>query len=150
LIQAIQSLLTSRLDGADWIALPGGFAVETGRGIRFPDVILQRRALLAATDQSTATPTLLFEVLSPSTITLDLVVRPREYLTIASLGAYVVVSQFEPRVTVWQRPAAEGRDERPFPSLPVEMEKATDEIAIPSLGIVLTLGDIYRGIREFA
>ena len=80
------------------------------------------------------------EVLSPSSLAVDLHDKPAEYLGLSSLECYIVAAQDEPRVWVWQR-AADGA--RPFPDSAEKHEGIDATIPIRALGIDLPLAEIY-------
>ena len=77
------------------------------------------------------------------TVTLDLVIKPREYLSIVALEAYIAASQEEPRLTVWQR-GADGI----FPSLPVELTDPGDKLQFGALSLSITVGELYSGFAS--
>ncbi len=87
-------------------------------------------------------PVLLVEVLSPSSEERDLSAKPTEYLSLASLQAYIVVSQDEPLCYVWLR-NADGK----FRSEPETFKGRDQIIPVAALGITLPLAEVYRGIE---
>jgi Uma2 family endonuclease len=134
----IKDLVKPHIDAVRWIVLQDR-GVDVGPSIRHPDVVVEP---VGASHKSLSTlvPALIFEVLSPSTTSIDLDVKPAEYLALASLQAYVVASQDEAACLVWLR-AADGR----FPTEPVEFALC-DVIAVPMLGVAISVADIYRDI----
>jgi len=84
-------------------------------------------------------PSVLFEVTSPSTEATDRREKLLAYQSLPSLEHYVIVSQERPALE-WFRRSAEGW-ERLILSAP------EDRIDFPSLGVSLTLGEIYEGIE---
>jgi Uma2 family endonuclease len=136
----IKSLVAQAVDQTVWLVLPDR-GVETERSVRYPDVVVEP---VGANAESLATvePVLAVEVLSPTTTSTDLNVKPSEYLALPSLEAYIVASQSEPACLVWVR----GPD-RTFPSEPVELD-ATGVIEIHALGLRIAVADIYRGIID--
>jgi Uma2 family endonuclease len=66
----------------------------------YPDVLVICRPL-APDDDRVADPTVVVEVLSPTTESHDRIRKWREYQTIASLQHFVVVAQSERRVEVY-------------------------------------------------
>lgn len=133
--------LRSRLAVEDWDVASGEFAVEIGDDIRYPDILVERRAEDGGA-YSTLKPILLVEVLSPSSAGRDLAIKAAEYLGIPSLEAYVVASQDEAIVWVWQRDPMT----REFPIQPVEMAGLDSLIDVSALGVFLPLAEIYRGL----
>lgn len=115
------------------------FGVDTSAGIRCPDIVVDR-AGGAGSDRTATAPVFLAEILSPSTIAVDMVEKPREYGAIASVIAYVVLSADEPRVWVWRR------SETGWPPSPEMIDGMDASVELPALGIRLPLQQIYRGI----
>lgn len=133
--------LSNRLDPDRWLVLAADFAVEVGNNIRYPDVVVDTVAENPKA-MSTATPALAIEVHSPSSAARDMVEKLGEYTSLPSLQAYIVASQDEPLVWVWQRDAVTGA----FPPLPREISGSDGAVVIDALGVTLPLGEIYRGI----
>lgn len=131
------------LDKSAWEAIGPDFAVEIGDDIRYPDVMVIP-AIVNSELLSTSKPVLLVEVLSPTSAGRDMHEKLAEYIGLASLEAYIVASQDEPIVWVWQRETGTHT----FPSQPVEIAGLERAIAIDALGISLPLAEIYRGITD--
>ena len=134
--------LTIAMDDAVWNILSGDLAVTLGNTTRFPDVLVERaggdgKAL------ETSEPVLLVEVLSPSSVARDLNVKVAEYLSLPSLEAYIVASQDEPIVWIWQRSTEGARD---FPKQPVEINGRDQAIALSFFGFSIAMEPLYRGI----
>ena len=133
--------LLNSLDRDMWAIGTADLAVEIGADVRYPDVVVERRTDEGAS-LSTNRPVMLVEVLSPSSSARDLNVKLAEYTSLAPLECYVVASQDEPIVWVWQR----DPDTREFPKLPAELQGRDAKIEIRSLAVTIALADIYRGI----
>ncbi len=133
--------LSLRLDPDRWAICTADFAVEIGDVVRYPDVLVQTTGIDGAA-LSTDKPVLLVEVLSPSSVGTDMTVKLAEYTSLASLEAYIVASQDEAILWVWQRDAAS----KTFPAKPQEISGRGSELNIASLGIALPLAELYRGI----
>ena len=88
---------------------------------------------------------LIVEVLSPSSCERDLDEKPAEYLGLASLDVYIVVSQAEAACLVWAR----GTDGE-FPSEPREFAGAgaVVELSCRAGNLRLPLDAIYRGVLK--
>jgi Uma2 family endonuclease len=82
-------------------------------------------------------------VLSPSTEDGDFTDKLQEYKGIASVQAYLICSQSEPRAWVWQR-----RPDRIWPDHPVELIGREGKIALPALGIELSMASVYLDISD--
>jgi Uma2 family endonuclease len=134
----IKDLVKLQIDPSRWLVLQDR-GVDVGPSIRHPDVVVEPVGG-SPMSLSTLVPALIFEVLSPSTTSIDLDVKPPEYLALASLQAYVVASQDEVACLVWRR-EANGQ----FPAEPVELG-AGDVIAVPPLAVAISVADIYRDI----
>ena len=116
------------------------YGVETVETVRYPDVV----ALAAGSSplqQSTDVPAIIVEVISPSSVRLDLSIKPAEYMSLPSLEAYVALSQHDQAALAWVR----GSD-RLFPASPTEYGVG-GIITVPALGLALALDDIYAGIE---
>ena len=141
LIGSITSALITRLDRALWAVAPCDQAVEIGEDIRYPDVVVER-LLDDGRSQTTEIPVVLVEVLSPSSVGTDMTAKLAEYMSLASLEAYIVFSQDAPLCWVWQR----AGEARAFPLEPFEVRGSDSVIEILGLGVALPLDEIYRGI----
>jgi Uma2 family endonuclease len=141
----IGGLLDQRLDRASWAVTNSDFAVDVDNAsIRFPEVCVIR---LPADSRATSTdaPVVLVEVLSPSSVATDFGAKANEYLSLASLEAYVIASQDTSHVWLWLRVTrADGT--RVFPSDPLVLDSRDDTLAIPAVGFACTVAEIYDGI----
>ena len=136
-------LFGNLLDESQWSILGGNLAVDLGDEIRFPDVMVARNQEDGKV-LSTDAPVVLVEVLSPSSVTTDINTKPPLYMALQTLEVYIVASQSEAKVWVWQRDSA--RADRPFPAKPREFNGFDAVVALTTLGIGIPLKDIYRGI----
>jgi Uma2 family endonuclease len=89
--------------------------------------------------RATVSALLLVEVLSPSTMHIDLHEKLDEYKGLAALGSHVICAQDEARVWVWTR--SDG-----WPDAPEVLEGLGAAVEVPVLGITLPLADIYRNV----
>lgn len=140
LAKRISDLVESQIEAAKWEVLRD-WGIETDKTVRFGDVVLCP-AGTPGNVLATVNPALIVEILSPSSLHNDLDRKPSEYLSLASLQAYIVASQDEAACLAWIR-NVDGR----FPGVPVEYGP-NDLVAIPSLGIALSIADIYSGIID--
>ena len=116
--------------------------VELTGLITYPDVsvICGPLDLVPGTDDTVTNPTLLVEVLSPSTEAYDRGKKFHNYQRIPSLREYLLVSQHETRIEQfvrgdagqWTWRVADGMD-------------AT--LLLPSLGITLELGEVFSQVE---
>jgi Uma2 family endonuclease len=90
--------------------------------------------------QTALNPTVLFEVLSPSTEAYDRGKKAENYRLIPSLKTYVLVCQDRPHVEVFER-VVDG-----FWRLS-EVSGLDSQIELPSLEVTLSLGEIYERVE---
>lgn len=133
-------LLWSRIDRQSWKVAQSDFAVETTRGIRYPDVLVEPLGPAGSGYVSVA-PTFVAEVLSRSSLETDLHEKADEYTALASLRAYAVLAQDEPRLWLWVRDA-DGQ----FPKGGEMIEGLDAVLKLPTLALELSLTDIYQNI----
>lgn len=122
-----------------FVVVAGGLAVAVPDGIRYPDVTVHEGAF-DPTDLVARRPVLVAEVLSPSSLTTDMLHKPAEYGAVPSIGAYLLLAQDGPRAWLWRR----GTDG--FPPMPEEFFGPDAVIALPTLGLELRLADIHAGL----
>jgi Uma2 family endonuclease len=139
IVRRFANAIDRRLDVARWTVLTSDFAVKVGPDtVRYPDVVVDV-ASGALSDLSATAPVLIVEVLSPSSVTNDLGDKAAEYLRLATVTAYVVLSQDEPKAWLWDR------HESGFPA-GAEVITSEGVIRIPTLSIELPLIELYRGL----
>ena len=118
----------------------GDFALQTGEDtLRLADILItpsNRSGKDRRTDEAVA----IIEILSPSTTSEDFGPKQIEYLALTSLQAYLIVAQDKACVWAWIK----GDDG--FPQKPEVIEALDVTIAIPELGLTLTLDAIYRRV----
>jgi Uma2 family endonuclease len=138
IVRRFANAVESRLDATRWTVLTSDFAVKVGPDtVRYPDVVVDV-ADGALNDLSATSPALIAEILSPSSVTNDLGDKATEYLRLASVRAYIVLSQDEPKAWAWVW------SESGFPVGP-EVIMGDGVIRIPALSTELSLTEVYRG-----
>jgi Uma2 family endonuclease len=135
--------LSTRLDLDRWDVGASDFGVEADDWVRFPDLIVEPMDM-ELKGRRAKQPVVLVEVLSPSSKTRELIEKPNEYLTFESLEAYVVASQDEPKVWVWQR----SGEDRQFPDEAIEISELSASLEIQFLGISVPLTELYRAMGQ--
>jgi Uma2 family endonuclease len=133
------ALLSQQIDTTRWITMFER-GVETPTTIRYADVLIES-ATEPGDSLVTATPALIVEVLSPSSMARDLDAKPTEYLGLATLQAYIVASQDEAACLIWLRDA-NGH----FPAVPTELRGGAIMLRVPTLGVAIKLSQVYDGI----
>jgi Uma2 family endonuclease len=132
--------LETRLDLDRFAVLPEFGVSLDSNSIRFPDIVVDVAG--EKPDDKTATaPSLIVEVLSPSSERIDLGDKASEYLRLPSLIAYLVLAQDEMKAWLWTR-GAEG-----FAAGAAVLEGAEAIIRVDALGINLPFSDVYARVR---
>lgn len=90
-------------------------------------------------DRATREPTIVFEVLSPSTMHFDRSEKARRYRAVVSLKQLVFVYQDSVRVESWLR------QEEGWLLEPVVLMRRSASLALPALGASLPLEAVYLG-----
>jgi len=98
-------LLRARLDRKQWVVLTD-FGIDVRPGtVRYADIVVDQYG--AKGDALTAkAPMLVAEVLSPSTMKIDLGDKPADYLQLSSLATYLVFAQDEVKTWAYSRSEA--------------------------------------------
>jgi Uma2 family endonuclease len=120
--------------------LVGEVAVEIGDTIRYPDIMVCERESDGKAQRSQS-PILLIEILSETSLYIDLHDKAAEYTSLPSVGTYAVFSQDSAKAWVWTR-GNEG-----MPAKPEEVFCIEKALEVPSLGLSLPFEDIYRGVE---
>ncbi len=115
--------------------------IEKSRVFTYPDilVICGKPATIDHELDTVTNPTLLVEVLSPSTEAYDRGKKFAHYQTILSLKEYVLVSQDEPRIERYLRKSDETW------SLAVTSDLGK-EVTFQSIGVTLPLAAVYKSV----
>ena len=132
--------LMNRLDRDMFQISAAEFGVRTPHGARFPDVMVDP-AGGPPLEKAAKRPSLLVEVLSPSTEDVDFGEKLEEYQTIDSLQHYMICSQTGRKVWLWTRNSGD------WPADPEIISDQSGIIALSALAIDLPMVAIYRGIR---
>jgi len=105
--------------------------------IRYPDITLAC-GRVEPSDILSSDPRVVFEVLSPSTKSIDFLIKLRDYKTIPTLSAYVILWQNEPRALVHRRSDLGWTEE--------EVTGLDGVIALPEVEVTLPLAETYDGL----
>jgi Uma2 family endonuclease len=108
--------------------------------VRYPDVAVDCGPRDPNATQLGA-PSVVIEVLSPSTRSTDYLRKPRDYGSVESVEVYLIVDPDTVRIDVLRR-TAEGLE------LVEEVDDVTASIALGSTGVALALADIYADATE--
>ncbi|TMJ24627.1 MAG: Uma2 family endonuclease [Alphaproteobacteria bacterium] len=94
------AIVRGQLDPREWSVI-ADFGLDAGpETLRYPDIVIDR-AGGSGGDLTASAPALVIEVLSPSSLRLDLGDKAAEYLRLPSLRAYLVFAQDEPKAWAW-------------------------------------------------
>jgi len=103
--------------------------------VRYPDVQIDCGPTLPR-DVRASRPTVVVEVVSPSSRATDYMAKVRDYGTVPSITTYLIVSQEDRQVTVLRRV-----DD--LLELEVVLEGAEDVVDLPEVGLTLPLAVVY-------
>jgi Uma2 family endonuclease len=140
----LETALKRRIDRTLWAIASADLAVAIGEDIRYPDVIIEA-AGQNGDALTTDRPVLIAEVLSASSMALDLHIKAAEYMSLASLETYIVAAQDEPRLWVWNRSKDAGR---PWPKAPEEVFGKDKSVPIAHFAIEAPMSEIYAALPE--
>jgi Uma2 family endonuclease len=127
-----------RLDRLRFDLVTADFAVEIGENIRYPDLMVSHPETNDA--RHADRPIFLVEILSQSSLYIDLHDKAAEYLSLPTVETYAVLSQQEAKAWVWTR-AKDG-----MPASPEEVFGLDRTLVVPALGLAIPLTDIYLGV----
>lgn len=108
----------------------------------YPDAVVHcdPSEFLAGQFDTLLTPKVLFEILSESTERYDRITKSNHYREVESLQEYVLVSQTEPRIEVYQRlPDGEWSH--------CDIQGLTESLTLESIGIAIPLSEIYSRVE---
>lgn len=137
LIQAnLISALHARLRGGPSRVLGSHVKIAVAGSIRYPDALVVCSPIPRGTTVITD-PVVVFEVLSPSTASVDHIVKNQEYRDTPSIRRYVMLEQDPPGATVFSR---QGNDWVGH----VVAGDAT--LTLPEIGVEVPLAEFYAGV----
>lgn len=133
------SQLRNRLRGKPCRALgPDAGVATVGNAVRYPEAVVTCSPY-DRKDRIVPNPVIVFEVVSPTSVRTDRVVKVREYGAVSSIRRYVIVEPGAMAVTILYRTVADA----------VFMEDAKGEgetLVLPEIGIELPVADIYEDV----
>lgn len=132
--------LRQGLDRNSYSVGSADFGVRTADGVRYPDVIVDRKTAVASgEDLAAVEPVFVAEILSPSSYGRDFVDKLTDYRGIDSLNYYLILSHQEPRVWLSSRDP-DGWNK------PQEIAGTDRSVDLGLLGLELPLADLYDGV----
>ncbi len=135
----INRQLANRLAGSGCRPLgPDAGVATVGDTVRYPDAVVTC-SKFDPRDRVVPNPVVVFEVISPSSVRIDRVVKLREYAAVPTIRRYVIVESDAAAVTVLSR---DGGDE-PFRAVGLAED---DALSLPEIGIEIPVAAIYEGL----
>ena len=131
--------LANRLAGSGCVPLgPDAGVATVGDTVRYPDAVVTCSKF---DDRSrlVPNPVVVFEVISPTSIRTDRIVKLREYTAVPTIRRYVIVEPNAVAVTVLSRDSAE----EPFRTVGLAED---DTLDLPEIGIEIPVAAIYEGV----
>ena len=115
--------------------------IRGGAAYYYPDIVIGCGDLQFVDNQGDTlrNPTVVIEVLSPTTAVYDRGLKFVEYRSIPSLQEYVTIAQDAVRVELYVRQSDEVW-------LLTDLNKQDDTLTLASIGCEIKLADIYRGV----
>jgi len=125
-----------RLRGSTCRFYGSDLKIETANGIRYPDgfVVCSPVARKATVVRD---PVVIFEVLSDSTASTDLVTKNQEYAAIPSVRRYIVLAQDGIAGTTFERIGTDWVG---------HLLRSDSELHMTEIGIELSLSELYNGV----
>lgn len=144
LVQNISSLLyiQGRAHGCRTFTTDVRLRIGVGNTYTYPDIIVICGTLEYSDRQQDTllNPTVIMEVLSPSTEIIDRVRKFAQYTSIPTLQEYLLVTQTSRQIEQYVR-QSDGR------WLYAKLTAVDAQIALPSLNCILRLDDIYENVN---
>lgn len=110
--------------------------IAVAGSIRYPDAFVVCTPVPRGA-QVVSDPVIVFEILSPSTMSVDLFEKNREYRATPSIQRYVILEQARPAATVYSR-AGE--------LWVADFLAGEGELALPEIGVTVPLAALYQDV----
>ena len=131
--------LRTRLRGSSfWVLGPDAGLATGGSAVRYPDLIVTS-SRGSGDDLLIPDVVVAFEVVSPTSVRTDRVVKLREYLGVASMRRYVIVEQAAAALTVLER------DERGTAWQARALARG-ESLAMPEIAIEVPVSEFYEDV----
>jgi Uma2 family endonuclease len=132
----LMGLLISGLRGHRCQPCGSGMRIRAATGIRYPDAFVVCSPV--RTDAEVVfDPVVVFEILSPSTATVDHIDKNQEYRNTSSIQRYVILEQTTMAATVFRREADDWVG---------HLQIGETVLDLPEIGMTLSLRDVYEGV----
>ncbi len=139
LIGNLNRQLGNRLEGKSCKPLGPDAGVATiGDTVRYPDAVVTCTKF-SARDRVVPNPVIVFEVVSPSSVRIDRVVKLREYQAVSTIRRYVIVEPDAIAITLFSR----DHEGEAFRATGLAED---DVLELTEVGIEIPVAAIYEGI----
>ena len=115
----------------------GGGVATIGSKVRYPEAVVTC-SQVPGDERLIPDPVVVFEVVSPSSVRTDQVIKLLEYQSVLSIKRYVLIEQRESLVTVHSR-----QHDEPWNTATLV---GGDVISLPEIGIEIPVADLYDGV----
>ncbi len=126
----------NRLRGSPCRVVGSELKIAAAGSIRYPDAFVVcspvPRGTMVVTD-----PVIVFEILSPTTISVDHFEKNREYRATPSIQRYVILEQTRPAATIYSRDGGKWV---------VDFLAGESDLALPEIGIAVPQMSLYEDI----
>ncbi len=138
-IRNVNFHLTSRLRGKRCESLgPDAGVATVGDTVRYPDAVVTCAAFNDR-DRVVPDPVVVVEVVSPTSVRVDRVVKLREYQAVPSIRRYVIIEPGAVAVTVFSR----DHEDEAFRAAGLG---EGETLELPEIGIELPVAALYEGV----
>jgi Uma2 family endonuclease len=138
IMRNISYQLTMRLAGKPCEPFGPEAGVGTvGQAVRYPDAVVTC-STFSDRDYLVPDPVIVFEVVSPTSIRTDRVIKLREYQAVPSIRRYVIVEPTACAITVFSREHADA-------AFAAAGLADGDVLHLPEIDIEIPVADIYEG-----
>jgi Uma2 family endonuclease len=137
LIQSnLNATLNTRLRGTPCRAVGSDVAIKAAGSIRYPDLFVFCSEFPRGTRVVTE-PVVVFEVLSPSTASIDIGTKNEEYRDTPSIQRYVMLAQDRQHATVFARVGDDWVG---------HIVSGNATLDMPEIGVLVPLAELYGGV----
>lgn len=139
LIRNVNRQLGNRLEGKSCESLGLDAGVATiGETVRYPDAVVTCTKF-SDRDRVIPSPIIVFEVVSPSSVRIDRIVKLREYQAVPTIRRYIIVEPDAVAITVFSR----DHEGETFKASGLAED---DILSLTEIGIEIPVAAIYEGV----
>ncbi|HYZ23343.1 MAG TPA: Uma2 family endonuclease [Rhodopila sp.] len=134
----LMGALHSGLHGHRCRVYGSGMKIRTATGVRYPDAFIVCSPVPPDADY-VADPVIVFEILSPSTATVDHIDKNQEYRDTPSIQRYIILEQTKIAATVFTRQGD---------AWVWSLQIGDTTLDLPEIGLSLRLPELYEGVTQ--